>query len=757
MYWFNNLKIRTKMLVSMLTTSLIIVATGTTLTLFHMNGIRYSYNVLVNHPIAANMYSLHTQSYIRGIQISVSNMAMQALLNNPDEVEALWNDAQSFFWHAMDSIDNAEYAIDVGIEFSSTGVVNSLGHISELRILVQQYFDTVATPVHEHSANNNSIMATAIIENGYALINELIELTYTLSDSFAFLEERHSSTVEAYFRSSIAQFLTLSAVSIALVLLIINFLANSVSKPVKRLVSIANSIVSGDLNPNVYHHLETKDEIGVLAKDFHEVVHIIQNLATDLDNLTYNANTLGDIEYRIDSNKYFGKYKDIIESINLFTSKFVEDMHYTIAIIDFINKGDFNMPVKQLSGKKILLTHKFEELLRNLKDINTTIISVANETAQGNLNSHVNETEYSGGWKDSISALNSLVNSIATPFEELQQVLSKMAEGDFSHMQGSYHGEFEKAKNNANKTIENMSIYINEISFILSKISDKDLTHNPKETYIGNFSHIKESLNNILAAFNGVMNDISAASNLLSETSRMISDDSISLSANTQEQSSILHELEASVVRINNNYHHISEKIKETNELCSASQGKAHAGNEDMQRLQVSMQGIKKYSNKIIQVTQTIEGIAFQTNLLAINASVEAARAGEMGKGFGVVAEEVRSLAKRSQEAAKQTAELIAETIRRVEEGTNLTEQTALSLNNIVEDIAGISDIIKNIYEVTESQVSSFDGVVSDITQISDSVSQDALTSQKNASSSEELARQAEIMRNHVLSFNITN
>ena len=756
MSWFRNLKIRTKMLVSMLSMVVIIIGMGTTMTLLRMNDIRYSYNILINHPIEANMYSIHTQSYIRGMQLAVSDMALQGLLDNYSEVDVLWVEAQSFFSRAMHAIDSMEYAIDVGIEFSSSGVVRALEYIGLLRTMVQEYLDIVADPVYRHSIAGNSGLAISAIEQNSDLVDSLILLTYDTSDVFDFLQNRHSITVVNTFNGIIISFLVMSVLAIVISVGIIIFVSNTVSSPVKKLVGIADRIAEGNLNINIRNMDNssiTKDEIGVLEKDFYEVVSIIKTLSSDLESFAANVNDRGDIEYRIDSSKYRGKFKEIVDAINALIEGFVSDMYYAMAVIDNVNKGDFNVSVKQLVGKRIVLTHTLENLVDNLKDINEVILRVANDTALGNLNSCVDDSEYYGGWKDSIVVLNSLSKSVAVPFEELQEVLSQMSNGNFIHMKGTYNGEFEKAKENVNKTVDNVEKYIKELSFVLSKMAKKDLTHDLVETYVGSFAKLKYSISDILDSFNAVLKDINAVSSRLSEASLNISDGSMSLSANTQEQSAILQEIEVAVTKINGTYHLISEKIEITNKLCSGSQQKANIGESDMERLQASMQGIKEYSNKIIQVTKTIEDIAFQTNLLAINASVEAARAGEMGKGFGVVAEEVRSLAKRSQAAAKQTEELIAETIRRVDEGRDLTEQTASSLSKIVTDITGISDIIKSIYEISSNQMSSFDNIVYDISQISESVSSDSMTAQRNAESADELSTQADIMHKHVSRF----
>ncbi len=216
-----------------------------------------------------------------------------------------------------------------------------------------------------------------------------------------------------------------------------------------------------------------------------------------------------------------------------------------------------------------------------------------------------------------------------------------------------------------------------------------------------------------------------------------------------------MEELNASVTEVAARTKENASSANQASALTVTVKENAEQGNVHMKDMLEAMAEINESSTNISKIIRVIDDIAFQTNILALNAAVEAARAGQHGKGFAVVAEEVRNLAARSAAAAKETTELIQGSMIKSEKGTDIANDTAKALFDIVEGVSKTSDIISEIAKLSNEQATGISQINMGLTQVSQVVQNNAATAEQSAASSEELSGQAELLKGMVGRFRL--
>lgn len=285
------------------------------------------------------------------------------------------------------------------------------------------------------------------------------------------------------------------------------------------------------------------------------------------------------------------------------------------------------------------------------------------------------------------------------------------------------------------------------------KIADGDLTINIEVRSENDV--LGRALFELVEKFNVLASRIISSAEQVNSGAKQVADSSAALSQGATEQASSVEELSASMEEITSQTTQSAENARKTNTLAVDIQKDANSGNAQMVAMLHAMDEINTSSVSISKIIKVIDDIAFQTNILALNAAVEAARAGNAGKGFAVVAEEVRNLAAKSAQAAKETTELIENSMKKVNAGTSIAKETAGALSKIVEGVSQAGELVGAIASASNEQAAALEQINQGIMQISQVVQTNAATSEESAAASEELLSQSDCLKESVSVFQL--
>lgn len=304
------------------------------------------------------------------------------------------------------------------------------------------------------------------------------------------------------------------------------------------------------------------------------------------------------------------------------------------------------------------------------------------------------------------------------------------------------------------RLVENFRCMLAEIGTVLNSIAGGDLTADSLHAdYPGDFLALREDLEAINDKLNQTLGGISQASGQVTDSSAQVASSSSALSQGSTEQASAVVELSSTLSDMDRDARETVHLSKQTKDAVDGAQEQLLESNRNIEALNRAMELITASSNEIKHIIDTIEDIALQTNILALNASVEAARAGESGKGFAVVANEVRELAAKSDQAAKATMELIHHSIQAVNNGGEAVTSVTASVSRVVELAGQAAEHMDLMAEAVERQTNSINQVTLAVSQISEVVQSNSATAEESAATSEELSNQAAMLNHLVGSF----
>jgi len=343
--------------------------------------------------------------------------------------------------------------------------------------------------------------------------------------------------------------------------------------------------------------------------------------------------------------------------------------------------------------------------------------------------------------------------------KEVSAIVVAASMGDFSKRFELHDkvGFLRELGEGLNQMLYSSETGLNEVTRVLGALSCGDLTKTITNDYQGTFGQLKDNTNATVEKLKSIIHQIKDATDCINTGAKEIASGNSDLSHRTEEQATSLEQTAASMEELTSSVQHNTENAKQTNLLAIGAAEIADQGGAVVGQVVATMNDIKDSSLKIEEIISVIDDIAFQTNILAINAAIEAARAGTHGQGFAVVAGEVRNLAQRAAASAGEIKILIEDAVKKIDDGSGLAAQAGKTMDEVLNSIRGVTGMMSEITAASVEQSAGIEQVNQAINQMDYVTQQNAALVDQAAAAAESLEEQAQNLAITVSGFKIDN
>ena len=357
-----------------------------------------------------------------------------------------------------------------------------------------------------------------------------------------------------------------------------------------------------------------------------------------------------------------------------------------------------------------------------------------------------------------VNSGHNLANSIVEPVTEVRNAASDMSDGKLD-IKIDYRADDELGilAHDLRKSTRYTASIVKDISESLDRMASGDFTKGTEhpELYIGDYKAIKDALDDISDRLSTTLSQVRESSSQVSAGAQNMSEGASALAEGATDQAAAIQQLTASVSTVTEQTRNVADAAQQSNEMAQKVKEDVDTSARKMHLVTDAMTRITEASKEIELVTNSIEAIAKQTQLLALNASIEAARAGDAGKGFAVVAGEISQLANQSSEAAKNTHQLISDTMDEISNGNEVVDETKAALELVVESVNQVSEMMTTSGNMAKDQVVSMEQITDGIEQISNVVSSNSATAEESSAVSQQLSEESNTLNDLIDKFKV--